>query len=114
MELLLTRLAERLGAGAQAPREKPKLRLVKADPGPDPKRLDSVSREAHFRRIRWLARAFRLQWLLDQGTFHVASIECLDDDELSALLTDMERGRECMRDDVSFEDAGLIRRRGGM
>lgn len=83
-----------------------------APPIADAFKLDAISRDAYIRRIRWLSRAFRLQWLLDQGTFHVASIECLEDAELSALLGDMERARECMRDDVSFEDAGLIRKRG--
>lgn len=97
----------------RVPGDRPALRLVQdAPPKSQEFTLDPISREAHVRRIRWLARAFRLQWLMDQGTFHVATIECLDDAELSALLADMERARECMRDDVSFEDAGLIRRQG--
>lgn len=95
-----------------APLAKPQLRIVRVEPPQaDVFKLDEIAREAHIRRIRWLARAFRLQWLMDQSTFHVASIECLDDSDLSALLRDMERARECMHDDVSFEDAGLIRSR---
>ncbi len=73
--------------------------------------LDPISRDAHYKRIRYLSRAYGLRWLMDQETFKLPSIECLDDDALSALLSDMERARECMHDDVSFEDAGLVRAR---
>lgn len=98
-----------------APLVKPRLRLVTlAAPEPGAFHLDDVSRNGHFRRIRWLSRAFRLQWLVDQATFSVPALECLEDAELSALLSDMERARECLRDDVSFEDAGLIRQRGAL
>lgn len=97
-----------------APPDKPHLRIVKVEaptlPGPN---FDGITREAHIRRIRYLARAYRLRWLLDQETFHVAALECLEDAELSALLADMERARECMQEDVSFEDAGLVRSRAG-
>lgn len=110
MNELVALLKERVKS---APQPKPKLKLIKLEtPQNKGFSMDSISREAHIRRIRWLARAFRLQWLLDQETFHVAAIECLEDDALSALLRDMERARECMRDDVSFEDAGLIRQQG--
>lgn len=102
-QALLDKLQARIAA---APSSRPALSAV-----PDPGWMDPISREAHCKRIRYLARAYGLRWLLDQETFHVAALECLDDDALSALLRDMERGRECLRDDVSFEDAGLVRAR---
>jgi hypothetical protein len=72
--------------------------------------MDGVSREAHYRRIRYIASAYRLQWLVDQATFDIANIEDLPDDQLSDLLRDMDRARECPQEDVSYEEAGLIRR----
>lgn len=62
-------------------------------------------------RIRDLRRMYRLGWLVRQETFNVPALECLEDRELSALLQDMERARECLQDDVSFEEAGLVRSR---
>lgn len=73
--------------------------------------MDAISRDAVLARIRDLRRMYRLGWLVRQETFNVAALECLEDRELSALLQDMERARECLQDDVSFEEAGLVRSR---
>lgn len=110
LEALTRMFMEELGVDR---REKPRLRIVKlaTRQANTPQGMDSIVREAHYRRIRYLARAYRLRWLLDQETFHVTRLECLDDEQLSRLLADMERARECMQDDVSFEEAGLIRSR---
>jgi len=78
-----------------------------AEPGP--LALDSVSRDAIHRRVRDLERMYRLTWLINQEAFHVPGIECLEDDELSALLSTMERARECIVEGVPFDDAGLVR-----
>lgn len=91
-------------------REKPKLRLIVP---PSPKLLDPIFRDAHMKRILHLQRAYRLHWLVDQATFSVASLSCLEDCDLIRLLNDMERARECMADGISFEDAGLVRRAAG-
>lgn len=96
-----------------APKAAPKLRLVQiTQPESTAPKMDAVSREARIRRIRWLARSYRLTWLMDQGTFHVPAIECLEDAELCALLDDMERARECLQEGVPFHEAGLVRRMG--
>lgn len=100
-------LLDKLQARIAAAPVKPRLVVVPPADG----WMDAISKEAHCKRIKYLARAYGLRWLVDQETFTVASVECLDDDALSALLHDMERARECMRDDVSFEDAGLVRAR---
>jgi hypothetical protein len=71
--------------------------------------MDSILREAHVRRISHLKRFYRLQWLVDQATFGVGSVDDLDDAALAALLADAERARECLAEGISFEDAGLIR-----
>lgn len=86
--------------------ERPKLRLVVP---PTPKLLDPIFRDAHLKRILHLQRAYRLQWLVDQATFNVASLSCLEDCDLMRLLADMERARECISDGISFDDAGLVR-----
>lgn len=85
--------------------ERPKLRLVVP---PTSKLLDPIFREAHIKRAIFLRDRYRLQWMVDQATFNVASLSCLEDCDLIRLLADMERARECMADGISFEDAGLI------
>lgn len=96
-------LAARRGEGRS---ERPKLRLIVP---PTPTLLDHLARDAHLRRIAQLRKAFRLDWLVEQATFSVASVSCLEDCDLIRLLDDMERARECMADGVSFDDAELWR-----
>jgi len=86
--------------------ERPKLRLITP---PTPQLLDSIARESHLRRIGHLRRRYRLDWLVDQASFSVASVTLLEDCDLIRLLLDMERARECIADGISFEDAGLVR-----
>lgn len=105
MEELVRLIRERV---KNAPQGRPNLRVVGATPA-DPG-MDTTARRAHVRRIRWMARAFRLQWLVDQETWEVGAVDRLDDAALVALLRDMERARECLQDGVSLEDAGLLRR----
>lgn len=95
-----------------AEREKPKLRLIELPARPQREiGLDWIAREAHYKRIRYLAGAYRLQWLVEQATFHCCNIEDLSDDELIALHRDLDRARECPEDDVSYQDRGLVRNR---
>ncbi len=95
-------LAARSGQGRT---EKPLLRLITP---PKPSLLDQLAREAHVRRIVHLQKAYRLQWLVDQATFKVASLSCLEDEALIRLHREVERARQCIVDGVSFEDAGLV------
>lgn len=88
----------------------PRPKIVPPAPSPGVV-LDSITREAMYSRIRDLQRMYQLGWLLRQETFHVPAMECLEDAELSGLLTDMERARECLVEGVCFEDAGLVRSR---
>ena len=96
-------LDARAGGGRN---ERPKLRLIIP---PTPKLLDQIAREAHLRRIMHLKRFYRLEWLVDQETFNVANVSCLEDCDLIRLLNFMEHARECIVEGVSFEDAGLVR-----
>lgn len=92
----------------QNPQKKARARLRLIVP-PTPTLLDPIFRDAHIKRIIHLRDAYRLRWLVDQATFNVASLSCLEDCDLIRLLTDMERARECIADGISFEDAGLVR-----
>lgn len=103
LDALAQALADKV-KGAEPAR--PALRLVGAPTGP---RFDAITRESITRRSRFLARSYQLQWLVDQHTFNVPNIDCLDDRAMSALLNDLERARECVAEGVSFEDAGLVR-----
>jgi len=76
---------------------------------PTPKLLDSISRDAHQKRIAFLERRYCLHWLVEQQCFGVASVTLLEDCDLIRLLTMMERARECIAEGVSFEDADLVR-----
>lgn len=96
-------LDARVGGGRS---ERPKLRLILP---PTPKLLDQISRESHLRRIMHLKRAYHLGWLVDQETFNVAAVSCLEDCDLIRLLNFMEHARECIVEGIPFEDAGLVR-----
>lgn len=56
-----------------------------------------------------MAQAYRLQWLVDQETWRVGAVDRLDDADLLSLLQDMERARDCLRDGIPYDDAGLVR-----
>lgn len=85
---------------------RPKLRVITT---PKPAIFDSITRNSILARIRRLQKEYRLHMLVEQATFNRPGLDCLDDIELSKLLQDMERGRECLVDGVAFDDAGLIR-----
>ncbi len=91
---------------------------AKPSPAPPAKpatRMDVVLRESHCRMIRHFRRLWGtpMQLLIDQACFGYTGIEELPDDELIQLHMDLERAQDCMRDGVSFEDAGLLRSRYG-
>ncbi|KRG39117.1 hypothetical protein ARC78_14965 [Stenotrophomonas pictorum JCM 9942] len=76
--------------------------------------MDDITRQSHVRVIKSLVRAYRqfgFQLLVDQATVGVAGIDDLSDDDLIALHRDLERGRECLADGITFDEAGLIRSR---
>ncbi len=101
---LVEAVGNRLTVVAPAPRPR-------EAPGPNEIQFDDITRNAVISRIRDLERMFRLGWLVRQETFHVPGLECLEDSELSALLSDMERARECLCDGIDLEHTGLIRSR---
>jgi hypothetical protein len=108
----LRELAEKMAAVVNGERGKPSLRLVElpARPARDIG-MDAIQREAHYRRVRYLASAYKLQWLVDQATWNCANIEDLSDDELIELHADMDKARECPDLDISYEEMGLVRSR---
>lgn len=95
--------------GKAVPASRPQLRVVGA---PAPANDDGAVRESRLRMIRSLRKHYRalgMDLLVAQALLGRASLDDLTDDELAQLHRDMERGLECIRDDVSFEDAGLLR-----
>ncbi len=78
-------------------------------------RMDVVLRESHYRMIRHFDRRWGapMKLLIDQACFGYMGIEHIPDDDLIQLHKDLERAEDCMRDGVSFEDAGLLRGRYG-
>ncbi|WP_236517558.1 hypothetical protein [Xanthomonas phaseoli] len=95
------------------PGRKPHLRIV--GNASEPRGMDAATRDSHLRMIRHHRRAWgqAMQVLIDQACFGLDSMEQLLDDDLRNLLRDVERGIDCLREDVSFEDAGLLRGRYG-
>jgi len=59
--------------------------------------------------ILTLRRIYGLEWFVRQEMFGRLNLEELADEELRALLHSVERAVLCIREGVSFEDAGLIR-----
>jgi hypothetical protein len=104
LEALAEALANKVRARTSLPRV-PALRIV---PPPPPRELDMATREFMLRRIRFLKQRYGLQWIVDQHLISCPSIERLEDRALSTLFTDLERGRQCLADGISFDDVGLI------
>ncbi len=98
--------SEMAAAMGSPPKPKQGLRVVGAQPET---RDRAIFRDAMLGRIRDLRDMYRLHWLVRQETFGRGQLENLDDSDLSALLSMMEKARECIRDDVPFEEQGLIR-----
>lgn len=104
-EQLLQKLQERIAA---APPKRCSSRPPPAQMG------SSVWRVSQIRLIRSLVRthrAYGFQVLLDQATLGHSDLQDLSDDELIDLHRTIDRARECVQDDISFEDAGLIKSR---
>jgi len=90
---------------------RPQLRLVPSKVAPEQRGFDDVTRDSITRRVQFLARRYGTGFLVEQATFDVAGgIAGLSDEQLSALLNDMERARECITEGICLEDAQLIRR----
>jgi hypothetical protein len=70
--------------------------------------MDSVTREAYLRRIRFLRDRFGLRWLVDEATRYVTVLDCLEDSELVQLQAVLDRARGCLLDGVALEDVGIV------
>lgn len=103
---LASRMAKAMGT--ETPRPRPHLRLVTLST--PARQLDDLTRESHCRMIRHLRRrwGYSMQLIIDQATFGLAGIEQLEDQQLVQLHRDLERAQDCMREGISFEDAGLL------
>lgn len=114
-EELARRLAARSNELHARDGTRPKLAIVPSDPSPAAVGMDAIERESHCRMIRHIRRrwGFPMQVLIDQACFGVAGLESLQDDQLVQLHKDLERAQDCMRDGVTFEDAGLLKARYG-
>lgn len=116
-EELAQRLAARTAALRAEQQQRPALHVVPAAAAPPRAdfRMDAVLRESHCRMIRHFRRRWGqpMQMVIDQACFGLTGIEKLPDDDLIQLHKDLERAEDCMRDGVTFEDAGLLRSRYG-
>lgn len=102
-EQLLQKLQERIAA---APPKRRNSRPPPAEMG------SAVWRFSQIRLIKSLIRAHRaygFQVLLDQATLGHSDLRDLSDDELVDLHRTIDKARECVHNDISFEDAGLIK-----
>lgn len=100
-------LAQALAAKVR--RETPANASLRPISKPASARFDSITRASILQRVRYLQRAYNLQWLVEQATFDSPGLDCLDDQSLSALLRDIERARECVAEGISFDEAGLVK-----
>jgi hypothetical protein len=110
---LMNRLVGVIEAGLK-PRADVTLRVIGGG-GASPHKMHPLDRESHCRMIRHFRRTLGAsgQMLIDQAVFGLGGIEQLSDESLISLHQDMEKAMECVREGISFEDAGLIRYRYG-
>lgn len=111
---LFGRLVAAIEEGLQ-PKTRPSLRVVRGDSFVTQPRMCELERESHMKMIRHIRRrwGYAMQQVIDQACFGLAGIEQLDDDALVQLHMDLERAQDCMREGISFEDAGILRSRYG-
>lgn len=64
---------------------------------------------AYMRRIRLLAHAYQLTWLIDQHLVLRQNITELSASELRSLLLEMEEAREAITEGLPLEQTGLIK-----
>lgn len=106
MRKLARRVAEKTGARTIS---RPRLLRSLDESGVTPG-LTALQRDTIYGRLRDLGNLYWLNWLIRQETMHVCGVlECLTDDELTALLAKVERGVEARMDGVAFEEVGLVR-----
>lgn len=96
------------GLGVPAPR-RTNLRVVR-NAADSRARFDATVRASHLQRIRYLARAYDLQWLVLQATFGQTGLDALSDDELLALHADLDLAIDCISEGTAFEEVGLVRK----
>jgi hypothetical protein len=111
---LFGRLVAAIEEGLQ-PKARPNLRVVQNDGLFLAPSMCELERESHRKMIRHIRRRWghAMQQVIDQACFGLAGLEQLDDDALVQLHKDLERAQDCIRDGVSFEDAGILRSRYG-
>ncbi|WP_322547235.1 hypothetical protein [Stenotrophomonas geniculata] len=117
-------LAQRLAARteqlrSERPPARPALHLVRGTKAIDPDEIlaagcrgqSAIMVEWHCRMIRNIRRRCGEagQHIIDQACRGVAGIESLPHEDLIQLHKDMERAEECLREGISFHDAGLLR-----
>lgn len=72
--------------------------------------MTALQRDALYARIRDIAQLYGLGWLIRQESMHVNGLmECLSDDDLTALMGKMDRAVEALMDGVPFAEVGLVR-----
>lgn len=94
------------GPTRESEKAKPALRVVRTA---KPTVYDSITRECILKRVRFLRDRYRMHALVEQATFNVPNLDCLEDADLARLMHDMERARECANEGIDWEEAGLIR-----
>lgn len=103
----VVRLLAAIEGERKEPRKGPELSIAS---GPaESFKQEGPTRSAMIQRISDLRRMYRLGWLVRQETFTIGTIYDLDDAALACLIKRMERAIECPADDVSYEDAGLVK-----
>src|SRR5690606_20597947 len=105
----LEALAQALARKVQA-KTSPNKRLcvIEQPAAPAAVNFDHITRHAVTTRIRRLRDHWHLELLVEQAVFGRAGLCDLNDGELACLLSDLERARQCLNDDIAFEDAGLV------
>lgn len=113
LEALAEAIAQRVKLRAKPPPTK--LALVPKGPAPKPRTMDAIERESRIRWIQALARVYRpagMDLIVKQAMIGKRYMSDLDDDELTELLNNIDRARDCLIDGITFEEAGLLRSHG--
>ena len=103
----LQELASQVAATMGKAKAKPRLVLVEDGSNGA---MNALQRDVIYGRIYDLSAQYNLGWLVRQDTMHVLGVlECLRDDELTALLGRLETAVECIHEGVPFVERGLVK-----
>lgn len=108
-EVMVKRLVGLIQGGLQGgqPAAKAQLRLIVPESARDPNALSESERAVKLRLSKFVADRYMIPWLIDQVALG-RPLEALPDADVIRLYEQAKKALKCVKEGVSFDDAGLV------